>query len=75
MTKTVEAVWNFDMDAGKKAGIVLLTGVNLDGSQGIGYGIWDDEENAWCNEITFEPMPNFTPKAWLKDFTIMPELS
>ena len=74
MTKTVTATWNFDLDAGKDKGFVLLVGFNSDGSKGIGYGLWDDHENAWLSGSTLEPMPNFTPKAWMKDVTLIPEM-
>ena len=33
MTKTVTATWNFDLEAGKDKGIVLLVGINSDGSK------------------------------------------
>ena len=35
MTETVEAVWNYDLEAGKQQGVVLLVGFNSDGSKGI----------------------------------------
>ena len=74
MTKTVTATWNFDLEAGKDKGIVLLLGVNNDGSKGIGYGLWDDHEKAWVSGSTLEPMPNFTPKAWMIDADLIPEI-
>lgn len=74
MTKTVNAIWNFDLEAGKDKGILLLAGFNSDGSKGIGYGYWDNIEGAWESAETNEPMPNFTPKAWLHDATIIPEM-
>lgn len=72
MTKTITATWNFDLEAGKNEGIVFLVGINSDGSKGIGYGFWDN--NTWNSATTLEPMPNFTPKAWLKDTTLIPEM-
>ena len=72
MTKTVTATWNFDLDAGKDKGFVLLLGINSDGSKAVGYGFWDN--NAWNSESTLEPMPNFTPKAWMVDTDIIPEM-
>lgn len=73
MTETVEAIWNYDLEAGKEQGVVLLVGFNSDGSKGIGYGLWDDKDNAWWSFDTLQPMPNFTPKAWLKDGTLIPK--
>lgn len=73
-TVTVAATWNFDLEAGKDQGIVLLVGFNSDGSKGIGYGLWDDKDNAWWSAETLEQMPNFTPKAWLKDANLIPEM-
>lgn len=72
MTKTVTATWNFDLEAGKDKGIVLLLGVNNGGTKGIGYGFWDN--NTWNSAATFEPMPNFTPKAWMIDADLIPEI-
>ena len=42
MTKTVTATWNFDLEVGKYKGMVLLLGVNSDGSKAVGYGIWEE---------------------------------
>ena len=42
MTKTVAATCNFDLESGKDKGIVLLLGINSDGTKGIGYGLWDN---------------------------------
>ena len=39
MTKTVTATWNFDLEAGKDKGIVLLLGINSDGTKAVGYGL------------------------------------
>ena len=72
MTKTVTATWNFDLEAGKDRGIVLLLGINSDGTKGIGYGFWDN--GAWNSEATLKPMPNFTPKAWMIDTDLIPEI-
>lgn len=74
MTKTVTATWNFDLEAGKNKGIVLLVGINNDGTKGIGYGLWDDKDNVWWSAETLEQMPNFTPKAWMVDTDIIPEM-
>ena len=74
MTKTVTANWNFDLEAGKDKGIVLLVGINNDGTKGIGYGLWDDHEKVWLSDATLEPMPNFTPKAWMIDTGLIPEM-
>ena len=72
MTKTVTATWNFDLESGKDKGIVLLVGINNDGTKGIGYGLWDDHEKVWLSDATLEPMPNFTPKAWMIDTDLIP---
>ena len=72
MTKTVAATWNFDLDAGKDKGFVLLLGINSDGSKAVGYGFWDN--NTWNSESTLEPMPNFTPVAWMIDTDLIPEM-
>ena len=72
MTKTVTATWNFDLESGKDKGIVLLLGVNSDGSKAIGYGFWDN--NTWNSATTLGPMPNFTPKAWIIDTDLIPEM-
>ena len=72
MTKTVTATWNFDLEAGKGKGIVLLLGINSDGSKAVGYGFWDN--GAWNSEATLKPMPNFTPKAWMIDTDLIPEI-
>ena len=74
MTKTVTATWNFDLESGKDKGIVLLVGINNDGTKGIGYGLWDDHEKVWLSDATLEPMPNFTPKAWMIDTGLIPEM-
>lgn len=74
MTKTVTATWNFDLEAGKDKGIVLLVGINNDGTKGIGYGLWDDHEKVWLSDATLEPMQNFTPKAWMIDTGLIPEM-
>lgn len=74
MTKTVTATWNFDLESGKDKGIVLLAGINNDGTKGIGYGLWDDHEKVWLSDATLEPMPNFTPKAWMIDTGLIPEM-
>ena len=60
------------MEAGKDKGIVLLVGINNDGTKGIGYGLWDDHEKVWLSDATLEPMPNFTPKAWMVDTDLIP---
>lgn len=39
MTKTITATWDFDLEAGNNKGIVLLLGINNDGTKGIGYGL------------------------------------
>lgn len=70
--KEVTFDWNFDMEAGKDAGIVLVAGTNDDGSHGIGYGYWDSADNAWCSGYTQEPTPAFTPEAWIKDSVLSP---
>ena len=74
MTKTVTATWNFDLEAGKDKGIVLLVGINNDGTKGIGYGLWDNIDKVWLSDATLEPMPNFTPKAWMVDADLIPEM-
>lgn len=74
MTKTVTATWNFDLDAGKDKGIVLLVGFNSDGSKAVGYGLWDDQDKVWLSDATLKPMPNFTPKAWMIDTDLIPEM-
>lgn len=74
MTKTVTATWNFNLEEGKDKGIVLLVGINNDGTKGIGYGLWDDHEKVWLSDATLEPMPNFTPKAWIIDAGLIPEM-
>ena len=74
MTKTVTATWNFDLEAGKDKGIVLLVGINNDGTKGIGYGLWDNIDKVWLSDATLEPMPNFTPKAWMVDTGLIPEM-
>ena len=60
------------MEAGKDKGIVLLVGINNDGTKGIGYGLWDDHEKVSLSDATLEPMPNFTPKAWMVDTDLIP---
>ena len=60
------------MEAGKDKGIVLLVGINNDGTKGIGYGLWDDHEKVWNSAATLEQMPNFTPKAWMIDTDLIP---
>lgn len=72
MTKTITATWNFDLEAGKDKGIVLLVGINNDGTKGIGYGLWDNIDKVWNSVATLEPMPNFTPKAWMIDTDLIP---
>ena len=72
MTKTITATWNFDLEAGKNKGIVLLLGINNDGTKGIGYGLWDNIDKVWNSAATLEPMPNFTPKAWMIDTDLIP---
>ena len=72
MTKTVTATWNFDLESGKDKGIVLLVGINNDGTKGIGYGLWDNIDKVWNSVATLEPMPNFTPKAWMIDTDLIP---
>lgn len=62
------------MEAGKGKGIVLLVGINNDSTKGIGYGLWDDHEKVWLSDATLEPMPNFTPKAWMIDTDLIPEM-
>ena len=74
MTKTITAEWNFDLEEGKKQGIVLVIGKNSDGSRGIGYALWDDEDNAWESDVTLQPMPNFTVIAWMKDTSLLVDL-
>lgn len=74
MTKTVTATWNFDLEVGKYKGMVLLLGVNSDGSKAVGYGIWDNYGKVWLSESNLEPMPNFTPKAWMIDTDLIPEI-
>ncbi len=74
MTKTVTAEWNFDLEEGKKQGIVLVIGKNSDGSRGIGYALWDDEDNAWESDVTLQPMPNFTVIGWMKDTSLLVDL-
>ena len=74
MTKTVTATWNFDLEVGKYKGMVLLLGVNSDGSKAVGYGIWDNHGKVWLSESNLEPMPNFTPKAWMIDTDLIPEI-
>ena len=74
MTKTITAEWNFDLEEGKKQGIVLTIGKNSDGSTGIGYSLWDIADNVWVNPDTMEPMPNFTVKAWMKDTSLLIDL-
>lgn len=70
--KEVTFDWNFDMEEGKNAGIVLLAGTNSDGSHGIGYGYWDPVDNAWCSGYTQEPTPAFIPEAWVRDGALSP---
>ena len=70
--KEVTFDWNFDMEAGKNEGIVLLAGTNSDGSHGIGYGYWDPVDNAWCSGYSQEPTPAFTPEAWVRDSALTP---
>ena len=60
------------MEAGKDKGIVLLVGINNDGTKGIGYGLWDNIDKVWLSDATLEPMPNFTPKAWMVDTDLIP---
>ena len=74
MTKTVTATWNFDLEAGKDKGIVLLLGINNDGTKGIGYGLWDNIDKVWYFAATLRPMSNFTPKAWMIDTDLIPEM-
>ncbi len=74
MTKTVTVEWKFDLNEGKKQGIVLVLGNNADGSTGIGYALWDIVDNVWVNPDTMEPMPNFTVKAWMKDASLIIDL-
>lgn len=74
MTKTVIAEWNFDLEEGKKQGIVLVIGKNSDGSRGVGYATWDLVDNVWVSPETMEPMPNFTVKAWMKDTSLLIDL-
>ena len=74
MTKAVTATWNFDLEAGKDKGIVLLLGINSDGSKAVGYGIWDNRGKVWLSESNLKPMPNFTPKAWMIDTDLIPEI-
>lgn len=74
MTKTVTAEWNFDLEEGKKQGIVLVIGKNSDGSRGIGYALWDEEDNAWESDVTLQPMPNFTVIAWMRDTSLLVDL-
>ena len=74
MTKVVTATWNFDLEAGKDKGIVLLLGVNNGGTKGIGYGLWDDHEKVWLSDATLEPISDFTPKAWMIDTDLIPEI-
>ena len=74
MTKAVTATWNFDLEAGKDKGIVLLLGINSDGSKAVGYGIWDNRGKVWSSESNLGPMPNFTPKAWMIDTDLIPEI-
>lgn len=74
MTKTVTAEWNFDLEEGKKQGIVLVLGKNSDGSRGIGYALWDEQDNAWESDDTLQPMPNFTVIAWMKDTSLLIDL-
>ena len=52
MTKTITATWNFDLEAGKDKGIVLLLGINNDGTKGIGYGLWDNIDKVWNSAAT-----------------------
>lgn len=73
MTKAVTVEWNFDLEEGKNQGIVLVLGRNSDNSIGVGYALWDSEENAWLSDVTLRPMPNFTVDAWMKDYTLIPE--
>ena len=42
------------------------------GTKGIRYGLWDDHEKVWNSAATLEPMPNFTPKAWMIDTGLIP---
>ena len=63
MTKTVTATWNFDLEAGKDKGIVLLLGINNDGTKGIGYCLWDNIDKVSNSAATLEQMPNVPPKA------------
>lgn len=71
---TVTATWNFDLEVGKYKGMVLLLGVNNDGSKSVGYGIWDDHRKVWLSRSNLEPMPNFTPKAWMIGTDIIPRI-
>ena len=73
MTKTVTATCNFDLEAGKDKGIVLLLGVNNDGTKGFGYGLLDNIDKVWNSAAILEPMPNFTPKAWMIDTDLIPD--
>lgn len=70
--KEVTFDWNFDMEAGKNEGILLLAGTNSDGTHGIGYGYWDPVYNAWVSGYTHEPTPDFTPEAWVRDGALSP---
>lgn len=72
MKKSVTFDWNFDMEEAKDKGLVYTAGVNSDGSDGLGYAYWDQHENAWCSGETLEPMPCFTPKAWIKEYVLSP---
>lgn len=74
MTKTVTAEWNFDLEEGKKQGIVLVLGKNADGSKGTGYALWDEHDSAWLSDATLQSMPNFTVKAWMKDTSLLIDL-
>ena len=71
---TVTATWNFDLEVGKYKGMVLLLGVNNDGSKSVGYGIWDNHRKVWLSGSNLEPMPNFTPKAWMIGTDIIPRI-
>ena len=39
--------------------------INNDCTKDIGYGLWDNIDKVWNSAATLEPMPNFTPKAWM----------
>ena len=65
MTKVTNQIWNFDLDAAKGKGYVILAGVNKnDNTKWVNEAALTDE--GWVLANTFEVMnfDNSIPKAW-----------